>query len=78
MPNMSDGSKILVDFMILFFSLLIFAFSYDKYNTSSRIKHEKERSFCRFDKDFRIAGRQEIKKYVSLSEKEQCSLTKQL
>lgn len=36
---------------------------------------KKERSFCRFDKDFRIAGRQEIKKYVSLSEKEQCSLT---
>lgn len=27
---------------------------------------KKERSFCRFDKDFRIAGRQEIKKYVSL------------
>lgn len=23
---------------------------------------KKERSFCRFDKDFRIAGRQEIKK----------------
>lgn len=31
---------------------------------------KKERSFCRFDKDFRITGRQEIKKYVSLSEKE--------
>lgn len=39
---------------------------------------KKGRSFCRFDKDFRIVGRQEIKKYVSLSEKEQCSLTKQL
>ena len=40
---------------------------------------KKERSFCRFDKRFfGITGRQEIKKYVSLSEKEQCSLTKQL
>ena len=40
---------------------------------------KKERSFLSFlIKIFRIAGRQEIKKYVSLSEKEQCSLTKQL